>query len=163
MRLGNIATLSREWAAVKRAERSPLRDILLSGAARTLPPTQHLQVPRGLLDHLDTNYNASQYKALTAGLDGRPLVLIQGPPGTGKTQYVATTSGMACRLMHFPFRVVLGCSRAPVGCVLLYNLHVPVASKWFEVLIQHLACSEQSHSCSPCVHPTHALLTLKSR
>jgi Cdc6-like AAA superfamily ATPase len=90
--LGNIATLSREWAAVKRAERSPLRDILLSGAARTLPPAQHLQVPRGLLQHLRDNYNDSQYQALTAGLDGRPLVLIQGPPGTGKTQCAALSS-----------------------------------------------------------------------
>lgn len=110
MRLGNIATLSREWAAVKRAERSPLRDILLSGAARTLPSAQHLQVPRGLLDHLDSNYNASQYKALTAGLDGRPLVLIQGPPGTGKTQYVATASSVTCTLFFLLVRLhaVLG-------------------------------------------------------
>lgn len=88
MRLGNIATLSREWAAIKRAARSPVRDILLSGSVRALPPAQHLQVPRGLLQQLNANYNESQYEALTAGLDGRPLILIQGPPGTGKTQCV---------------------------------------------------------------------------
>lgn len=33
MRLGNIATLSREWAAIKRVEVSPIREILLQGNA----------------------------------------------------------------------------------------------------------------------------------
>ena len=85
MRLGNMATLAREWAAVQRVEFSPFHDILLSGcdSARS---TARLEVPKPLLQHLQNAYNESQLKALTAGLDGRPFVLIQGPPGTGKTQ-----------------------------------------------------------------------------
>jgi AAA domain len=88
MRLGNIATLSREWAAVKRVEMSPLRELLLQGSAIGLPPGAARQVPAALLEYLRRHYNDSQFQAMTIGLDGRPLVLIQGPPGTGKTQCV---------------------------------------------------------------------------
>lgn len=86
LRLGNIATVSREWAAVKRLQFLPMRDMLLQGGARDMPTTRQMQVPGGLMQHLRRTYNESQLQAVTAGLDGRPFVLIQGPPGTGKTQ-----------------------------------------------------------------------------
>ena len=86
MRLGNMTTLAREWAAVQRVSLSPFRSILLSGQLPSTQPVAPLQVAPVLLAHLRGVYNESQMAALSAGLDGRPFVLIQGPPGTGKTQ-----------------------------------------------------------------------------
>lgn len=88
MRLGNIATVSREWAATKRLEFLPMRDMLLQGGTRQWPVSRQMQVPGGLMQRLRQTFNSSQLEAVTAGLDGRPFVLIQGPPGTGKTQCV---------------------------------------------------------------------------
>jgi hypothetical protein len=86
MRLGNMATLAREWAAVQRVELSPFRELLLSCRAGASTKSLALEVPPLLQKHLVGVYNESQLQALMAGLDGHPFVLIQGPPGTGKTQ-----------------------------------------------------------------------------
>lgn len=86
MRLGNMATLAREWAAVQRIGVSPFRDTLLTCKARAAGRDAALEVPPMLLRHLEGVYNESQLQALTSGLGGQPFVLIQGPPGTGKTQ-----------------------------------------------------------------------------
>eukprot|EP00892_Ulva_mutabilis_P007653 jgi/Ulvmu1/525/UM001_0533.1 len=88
LRLGNIATVSREWAAVKRLQFLPMSNALLKGGAQPAPRARRMEVPSGLMHHLRTTFNESQLQAVTAGLDGRPFVLIQGPPGTGKTQTI---------------------------------------------------------------------------
>lgn len=86
MKLANMATLAREWAAVQRIDYAPFRNLLLTGKPSAGLRAARLRVPPRLLDHLRSVYNDSQLEALTAGLDGRPFVLVQGPPGTGKTQ-----------------------------------------------------------------------------
>jgi AAA domain len=105
MRLGNMATLAREWAAVQRVHFSPFRDILLTCApgagGRAHAP---LEVPTPLMKNLKATHNESQLAALTAGLDGRPFVLIQGPPGTGKTQCVVC---MIVFVQGAPYRLLV--------------------------------------------------------
>ena len=42
-------------------------------------------------------YNESQMQAVTAGLDGSPLVLVQGPPGGGgRALYCTGTQHAEC-------------------------------------------------------------------
>lgn len=102
MRLGNMATLAREWAAVQRFQFSPFKDVLLTAKyAPSARAATALEVPTPLMQHLRATYNESQLAALTGGLDGRPFVLVQGPPGTGKTQ--------CAPIPHMP----AGCPRHP--------------------------------------------------
>jgi len=44
---------------------------------------EKLEVPPKMRQVMSGMYNESQMAAVTAGLDGSPLVLVQGPPGEG--------------------------------------------------------------------------------
>jgi hypothetical protein len=147
MRLGNMATLAREWAAVQRVQFSPFKDILLSGKPRISSPAAQLEVPQRLMEHLQHTFNKSQLDALTVGLDGSPFVLIQGPPGTGKTQCApdvppvkrhcfatdflsAFVAGVPHKIPRMVFRTILGLlsilkSSVRKGCNAISALSMP--------------------------------------
>lgn len=155
LRLGNIATVSREWAAVKRLQFLPMRDMLLQGGARDMPTTRQMQVPGGLMQHLRRTYNESQLQAVTAGLDGRPFVLIQGPPGTGKTQCVPAPPPAAAS-MHASAAECVGAHRrtrppatAPVPYLALAHSSA-VGGKGLCLCMTHMRGAGRSSGCCRC-------------
>ena len=144
MRLGNMATLAREWAAVQRVPRLAFKRVLLSGKMQQhqgkqqqLQQARQLHVPPALMEHLKQQYNESQLSALTSGLDNRPFVLIQGPPGTGKTQCASEmpANGAECGLVQ-------GLSSS-LSCV---NARPAVTSIWL-MTSDHFIGGEQSCRC----------------
>ncbi|KAK9842012.1 hypothetical protein WJX81_004236 [Elliptochloris bilobata] len=89
LRLANLSTIMREWSALHALERLSFRGTLLAAApTQRQAPLTALALPKAMEDVMKTECNESQVKALVAGLDHSPVVLIQGPPGTGKTRTI---------------------------------------------------------------------------
>eukprot|EP00850_Spirogloea_muscicola_P016885 SM000140S00634 [mRNA] locus=s140:272814:280016:- [translate_table: standard] len=98
LRLCNLATISREFAALSSAAALPFfPTILAGGMAPPFAGGSRLALPEPLWQHLKSTHNASQLLAIEAGLSDDPIVLIQGPPGTGKTQ---TILGLLSAVLH---------------------------------------------------------------
>ena len=55
--------------------------ISLQPASSLLDVCEKLEVPPKMEAVMHGMYNESQMDAVTAGLDGSPLILVQGPPG----------------------------------------------------------------------------------
>eukprot|EP00884_Botryococcus_braunii_P016658 jgi/Botrbrau1/3676/Bobra.0008s0007.1 len=100
-RLANMSTITREWVAVHLVQKLPFLRLLLDPtlSRQYVPSSSHsvLHVPALMKGVLASEYNESQLRAIEAGLDGSPLVLIQGPPGTGKTR---TILGLLSIILH---------------------------------------------------------------
>lgn len=89
-RLANLSTILREWSAIHSLPQGPIKDVIMTGhpTASVLKGLAQLEAPPRMRAVMEKVYNSSQMEAVTAGLDGSPMVLIQGPPGTGKTQTI---------------------------------------------------------------------------
>jgi senataxin len=99
--LSNMSTIFREWNAIHCLPFGPLRSVILTGKPSASQLSERnvskLEVPPRMRAVMEKQYNESQMQAVTAGLDGSPMVLIQGPPGTGKTK---TIMGLLSIILH---------------------------------------------------------------
>ncbi|GAM23838.1 hypothetical protein SAMD00019534_070130 [Acytostelium subglobosum LB1] len=93
-KLCNCSTLQREYLALYLTAKTPFMKTLLLSEEEIGQP---MKIPPALKEKFETNYNSSQFGALTSALDGSNITLIQGPPGTGKTHVIV---GLISVLLH---------------------------------------------------------------
>ncbi|KAJ3675167.1 hypothetical protein LUZ60_004209 [Juncus effusus] len=100
LKICSLSTVMREYVGLHSVSSLPFKDLILSASEKdkyAKSEGSEWNVPRPLMDYLQTNLNESQIDAIHAGLSRRPFVLIQGPPGTGKTQ---TILGLLSAVLH---------------------------------------------------------------
>ncbi|KNA06822.1 hypothetical protein SOVF_177480 isoform B [Spinacia oleracea] len=94
----SLSTIIREFVAMWSIRSLPFRDVILSAADSSVDSTRLAwEIPKKLMESIESSHNESQLKAIHAGLSRKPFVLIQGPPGTGKTQ---TILGLLNAILH---------------------------------------------------------------
>ncbi|XP_056694647.1 probable helicase MAGATAMA 3 [Spinacia oleracea] len=94
----SLSTIFREFVAMRSISSLPFRDVILSAADSGVDSTSLAwEIPKKLMESIESSHNESQLKAIRAGLSRKPFVLIQGPPGTGKTQ---TILGLLNAILH---------------------------------------------------------------
>ncbi|XXG88664.1 hypothetical protein AAC387_Pa12g0854 [Persea americana] len=101
LKISSLSTIMREYNALRSVGSLPFKDLILSATEKSLDcgnlEDRAWNIPRPLMEFLESNHNSSQLEAIRAGLSRRPFVLIQGPPGTGKTQ---TILGLLSAILH---------------------------------------------------------------
>ncbi|GLJ40367.1 hypothetical protein SUGI_0830590 [Cryptomeria japonica] len=103
-KLSSLSTILREYAALRSVGSLPFADLIFSAQAKKVEGSAAWNIPKPLMEFLESNHNESQLEAIQAGLAHNSIVLIQGPPGTGKTQ---TILGILGALLHaIPARVL---------------------------------------------------------
>ncbi|XP_058098948.1 probable helicase MAGATAMA 3 isoform X3 [Magnolia sinica] len=127
LKISSLSTIMREYAALRSIGSLPFKDLILSAADKSTDAKyedRSWNIPRPLMEYLESNHNASQLKAIRAGLSRKPFVLIQGPPGTGKTQ---TILGLLSAILHAaPARVQSKGALSTIRC----KPELPVQEKY---------------------------------
>ncbi|KAH9325859.1 hypothetical protein KI387_006037, partial [Taxus chinensis] len=96
-KLSSLSTILREYTALQSVGSLPFADLIISAQTKKIESNASWNIPKPLMECLESNHNESQLEAIQAGLSRNPIVLIQGPPGTGKTQ---TILGILGAVLH---------------------------------------------------------------
>lgn len=99
-KLSSLSTILREYTALRSVGSLPFADLIFSARTKSVDNSadnRSWNIPKRLMEYLESNHNESQLQAIQAGLSRNPIVLIQGPPGTGKTQ---TILGLLGAVLH---------------------------------------------------------------
>ncbi|KAI7990175.1 putative helicase MAGATAMA 3 [Camellia lanceoleosa] len=98
LKICSLSTIVREYVALRSIKSLPFKDLILAAAeSNYISEDQAWEIPRPLMESIESNHNKSQLDAIRVGLSRKRFVLIQGPPGTGKTQ---TILGLLSAILH---------------------------------------------------------------
>ncbi|GMQ01759.1 hypothetical protein CsSME_00048288 [Camellia sinensis var. sinensis] len=98
LKICSLSTIAREYVALRSIKSLPFKDLILAAAeSNYISEDQAWEIPRPLMESIESNHNKSQLDAIRVGLSRKRFVLIQGPPGTGKTQ---TILGLLSAILH---------------------------------------------------------------
>ncbi|XP_058214440.1 probable helicase MAGATAMA 3 isoform X1 [Rhododendron vialii] len=98
LKICSLSTIVREYVALRSISSLPFKDLILAASERNYTSEdQAWEIPRPLMESIESNHNKSQLDAIRVGVSRKRLVLIQGPPGTGKTQ---TILGLLSAILH---------------------------------------------------------------
>ncbi|XP_052203750.1 probable helicase MAGATAMA 3 isoform X2 [Diospyros lotus] len=133
LKICSLSTIVREYVALRSVSSLPFKDLILAAAENNSLEDQAWEIPRSLMEYIESNHNKSQLDAIRVGLSRKRFVLIQGPPGTGKTQ---TILGLLSAILHAtPARVsskgkLCGIKRGPELPLQEKHNHWVKASPW---------------------------------
>ncbi|KAL7001986.1 putative helicase MAGATAMA 3 [Sarracenia purpurea var. burkii] len=93
-----LSTIVREYVGLRSISSLPFKDLILAAAeSNHCTEDKAWEIPKPLMEYIESNHNKSQLDAIRLGLLRKRFVLIQGPPGTGKTQ---TILGLLSAILH---------------------------------------------------------------
>lgn len=98
LKICSLSTIVREYVALRSISSLPFKDLILAASeSNSSSEDRAWEIPRPLMESIESNHNKSQLDAIRVGVSRKRVVLIQGPPGTGKTQ---TILGLLSAILH---------------------------------------------------------------